>query len=248
MLYVSFIEIFQKSKEGFKASGIDENHSYMLSTLSLFAGMLLMRLLTAITHVLDPDHENFEIMVPSDMSEASKPNEAGPAQADESATSQRGTPEKKLLRMGLNTALAITIHNFPEGVAGMVAGLIDPTVGFTLASAIAIHNIPEGLCISLPVFYATGSRMKGFGLSVLSGMAEPVGALIAWALVAASGEDMHGLVYGILFGMVAGLMIMIVALELLPMAHRFDPKDTLVTHSLVAGMLVMAVSLVLFLV
>ncbi|CAE7460507.1 zupT, partial [Symbiodinium pilosum] len=105
------------------------------------------------------------------------------------------------MRMGLNTALAITIHNFPEGLAGMVAGLIDPSVGFTLTLAIAIHNLPEGLCIALPVYYSSGSRLKGFLLATVSGLSEPVGALIAWGIVASSGQDMNGMIYGILFGM-----------------------------------------------
>mmetsp|Transcript_6012 Transcript_6012/g.10928 ORF Transcript_6012/g.10928 Transcript_6012/m.10928 type:complete len:306 (-) Transcript_6012:392-1309(-) len=251
MLYVSFIEIFHKAKQGFVDAGIDDKHAYMLSTLCMFGGMLLMRLLTAVTRVLDPGQDDFQIMVPdSGASEGLDNSEA--AQSESSHASNPADPkkrnrEKKLLRMGLNTALAITIHNVPEGVAGMVAGLIDPTVGFTLVAAIAIHNIPEGLCIALPIYYSTGSRLMGFVLAILSGLAEPIGAFIAWAIVAASGEDLNGVVYGILFGIVAGIMIMIVAVELLPTAHRYDPKDTVATHGLAAGMLVMAMSLVLFL-
>ena len=88
----------------------------------------------------------------------------------------------------------------------MVAGLIDPSVGFTLTLAIAIHNLPEGLCIALPVYYSSGSRLKGFLLATLSGLSEPVGALIAWGIVASSGEDMNGTIYGILFGMVGGIL------------------------------------------
>ncbi|CAE7494303.1 zupT [Symbiodinium natans] len=252
MLYVSFIEIFQKAKGGFEAAGLAEKHAYMASTLCTFLGMLIMRLLIAAARCLDPDHEDFELVMPG--CDASQPSategtEAPAADIREiSKEEKKGQQEKRLLRMGLNTALAITIHNFPEGLAGMVAGLIDPTVGFTLTSAIAIHNIPEGLCIALPIYYSTGSRLRGFLLSAAAGLAEPVGALIAWGIVGASGEDMHGTIYGILFGLVAGIMIMIVALELLPTAHRFDPKDTVVTHALVAGMLVMATSLVLFMV
>ena len=91
----------------------------------------------------------------------------------------------------------------------MVAGLIDPSVGFTLTLAIAIHNLPEGLCIALPVYYSSGSRLKGFLLATLSGLSEPVGALIAWGIVASSGEDMNGTIYGILFGMVGGIWVSI---------------------------------------
>lgn len=150
--------------------------------------------------------------------------------------------------MGISTALAMTIHNVPEGLAGMVAGLNDPSVGFTLTLAIAIHNIPEGLCIALPIYYSKGSRLHGFLLATLSGLAEPLGALIAWAIVAASNEDMYGTIYGVLFGVVAGIMMILVLMELIPTAHRYDPKDSVVTPSVALGMLVMATSLVLFMV
>eukprot|EP00929_Paragymnodinium_shiwhaense_P032654 TRINITY_DN18072_c0_g1_i1.p1 TRINITY_DN18072_c0_g1~~TRINITY_DN18072_c0_g1_i1.p1 ORF type:complete len:364 (-),score=80.01 TRINITY_DN18072_c0_g1_i1:435-1472(-) len=166
------------------------------------------------------------------------------------ASVQKSTPDsskdKKLMRMGVNTAAAIAIHNFPEGLATFVATLADPAVGITLAVAIAIHNIPEGLCVALPVYYATGSRHQGFMWALLSGLSEPVGAFLGWLLIKATGEDMNQTVYGILFGVVAGMMVMIVVMELLPTAYRYDPKDKCVSASVVAGMMVMAASLCLF--
>lgn len=153
---------------------------------------------------------------------------------------------KKLQRMGLSTAAAIAIHNFPEGLATFVATLADTTVGATLAVAIAIHNIPEGLCVALPIYYASGSRLKGFMWALLSGISEPIGALIGYGIIKSTGDDMNQAVYGTLFGVVAGMMIMIVILELLPTAYRYDPTDTCVTNSLVIGMFVMAASLCLF--
>ena len=116
-----------------------------------------MRLVVAFTHCLDPEHEE-------ELEDLEKRAEDGPPvlHEDSEDSDQVQDPHtKKLMRMGLSTALAITLHNLPEGLAGMVAGLLDPSVGFTLTFAIAIHNIPEGLCISLPVFYSTGSRWKG---------------------------------------------------------------------------------------
>jgi len=154
--------------------------------------------------------------------------------------------DKKLQRMGLNTAAAVAIHNFPEGLATFVATLADPSVGVTLAVAIAIHNIPEGICVALPIYYSTGSRHKGFIWALFSGLSEPVGAFIGWAIIKSSGDDMNQLVYGVLFGIVAGMMIMIVLLELLPTGYRYDPRDKYVTNSLCFGMVVMALSLVLF--
>merc|ERR1711972_479812 len=139
----------------------------------------------------------------------------------------------QLQRMGLNTAAAIAIHNFPEGLATFVATLAEPSVGVTLAIAIGIHNIPEGLCVALPIYYATNSRLKGFLWALLSGISEPVGAFIGWCIIKSTGDDMNQTVYGILFGVVAGMMIMIVILELLPTAYRYDPTDKYVSKSLV---------------
>merc|ERR1712008_48872 len=153
---------------------------------------------------------------------------------------------KDLQKMGLNTALAIALHNFPEGLATFVATLADASVGVTLAIAIAIHNIPEGLCVALPIYYATGSKLKGFVWALLSGLSEPIGAFIGWLIIKGTGDDMNQAVYGVLFGVVAGMMVMIVLLELLPTASKYDPQDSVVTTSLVIGMLVMAASLCIF--
>jgi len=148
-----------------------------------------------------------------------------------------------LIQMGASTALAIAIHNFPEGLATFVAALDDPKVGAVLAIALGIHNIPEGLCVALPVYYATGNRMKGFLWGLLSGLTEPIGALIGWLVLA---KVMKDEVYAILFGLVAGMMTYISFRELIPTAFRYDPNDTLVTYSVILGMLVMAISLILF--
>lgn len=151
--------------------------------------------------------------------------------------------KKKLVNMGLNTALAIALHNFPEGLATFVAALSDPSVGAVLAIAIGIHNIPEGLCVALPIYYATGNRWKGFMWGCLSGLSEPVAALLGWAVLA---NAMSQAAYATLFGLVAGMMVMISFKELLPTAHRYDPEDTVVTYSVVIGMAILAISLVLF--
>ena len=92
--------------------------------------------------------------------------------------------------MGLFSALAIGIHNFPEGLATFMGALTDPTLGISIAVAIAIHNIPEGIAVSVPIYYATGSRKKAFWFSFLSGLAEPLGALIGFLLLKVSGIPM----------------------------------------------------------
>jgi len=162
-------------------------------------------------------------------------------------TSQKKLDEevenKKLVKMGMQTALAIALHNFPEGLATYVAVLDDPKIGAVLAVAIGIHNIPEGFCVSLPIYYATGNRKKAFMWGALSGVSEPIGAILGYLVLANSVTQAS---YGVMFGLVAGMMVMISLKELLPTAYRYDPDDTVVTNSLVAGMLVIAASLVLF--
>lgn len=152
--------------------------------------------------------------------------------------------DDKLVRMGVMTAVAIGIHNFPEGLATFVAALSDPSVGAALAVAIAIHNIPEGLCVAIPVYYATGNRWKAFGWALLSGVSEPIGAGLGWIVLK---DNMSETVYGILFGVVAGMMINITIHELIPTAVRYDPADKITTNSIIVGMAIMALSLLMFL-
>lgn len=149
----------------------------------------------------------------------------------------------KLKKMGLMTALAIGIHNFPEGLATFVATLQDPRVGAALAVAIGIHNIPEGLCVSIPIYYSTGSRVKALLWALLSGVSEPLGALLGYLVLM---KSMGPMAYGIVFGFVGGMMVYICLHELIPTAHRYDPDDKVTTVTIIIGMAVMALSLVLF--
>ena len=110
-----------------------------------------------------------------------------------------------LQKMGLMTALAIGIHNLPEGLATFVAALSDPLNGVAIAVAIALHNIPEGVCVAMPVYYATGSRWKGFWWAVVSGLSEPIGGLLGWLVL--FGNRMSDLAFGVLFCVVAGMMV-----------------------------------------
>ena len=151
--------------------------------------------------------------------------------------------QRRLMNMSLATAIAIALHNFPEGLATFVAVLANPSVGVVLAVAIAIHNIPEGLCVALPVYYASGNRRKAFLWGMLSGITEPIAALLGWAVLSNSYSPT---LFGVFFGLVAGMMVMISIRELLPTAHRHDPQDKVVTTSVIVGMAVMALSLVLF--
>ena len=149
---------------------------------------------------------------------------------------------QKLMRMGVLTALAIAVHNFPEGLATFVSALQAPNVAIPIVAAIAIHNIPEGIAVSVPIYQATGSRRKAFCYSFLSGLAEPLGALVGYLLLLPLMSDA---VFGVLFAAVAGIMVFISFDELLPAAREYG-EHHLSIYGLISGMAVMAVSLLLF--
>lgn len=151
--------------------------------------------------------------------------------------------KQDLVHMGVATALAIAIHNLPEGLVTFVSYMDDPAVGVVLAVGIGIHNIPEGFCVAMPIFYATGNRWKAFMWGILSGVSEPIGALIGYFLL---GGSFSGNTYGILFALVAGIMTMLAVDELLPNAHRYDPENKVTTWALMTGMAALASSLIFF--
>ena len=153
------------------------------------------------------------------------------------------SPSGRLMRMGVFTAMAIAIHNFPEGLATFVSALQEPSIAIPIVAAIAIHNIPEGIAVSVPVYHATGSRIKAFRLSFLSGLAEPLGALIGWLVLM---PFLNDVLYGVIFAAVAGIMVFISFDELLPAAREYGAQH-LSLYGLVSGMAVMAASLLLFL-
>lgn len=147
-----------------------------------------------------------------------------------------------LKRAGIFIALAIGIHNFPEGLVTFVSTLNDVKIGFTVASAIAIHNILEGITVSVPLFYATGNRNKAFFYSFLSGMIEPLGAVIGfWLLRPFLTQHFVSL----LPAFIAGIMVYISLDEILPTAHRYGHGRAVILGTML-GMLVIAVSLLMF--
>jgi len=221
MIYVSLIEIFQKAQTSLVRE-LGEVPGAWATVASFFGGIFLIALIDK----LIPEREN--------------PHEMKSVLAD--AEEEEQIQSKQLMRMGVFTALAIAIHNFPEGMATFVSALQDPGVAIPIVVAIAIHNIPEGIAVSVPIYQATGSRKKAFVYSFLSGLAEPVGALIGWLVLMPVMSDS---IYGILFAAVAGIMVFISVDELLPSAREYG-EHHLSIYGLVAGMAVMAVSLLLF--
>lgn len=148
---------------------------------------------------------------------------------------------KNLMRTGMFTALAIAIHNFPEGLATFGTALGNAQLGIVIALAIAIHNIPEGISVSMPIFYATGNKTKAFIISFFSGIAEPIGAVIGFFVLYSFWTS--ELLYALL-AFVAGIMVYISLDELLPVAHQYGHSHTVII-GVILGMLIMAVSLLL---
>jgi ZIP family zinc transporter len=252
MLYVSFVEIFHKGTDALVAA-YGEPWGHWANVGSFFGGMLLIGGIDQLVPSAGNPHETHteEETAPLHDTTAPMPDfdaiAADPAHAAPGAHDHR-VPEKRLLRMGLFTALAIGIHNFPEGLATFLAALQDPSLGVAIAVAIALHNIPEGISVSVPIFYATGDRRKAFLYSLLSGIAEPVGAAVAYVvLLLFLGGGANGVppqLMGILFGGVAGIMVYISLDELLPTSRAYGKgHDSLI--GLISGMLVMALSLLL---
>ncbi|GLE04148.1 hypothetical protein PINS_up013059 [Pythium insidiosum] len=153
----------------------------------------------------------------------------------------------QLQRMSLLSALALGLHNLPEGVATFVAASQNSSVGFSLAVGIGLHNIPEGIAVAAPIYFATGSRWRGLLWCAISAVAEPVGGALAWLLL---GNGLNPVTEGVLFGVICGIMVCISVKELLPTARRFagdaPAHQRLVTLGVFAGMLVMVASLILF--
>jgi ZIP family zinc transporter len=150
------------------------------------------------------------------------------------------TTGTELFRTGAMTALALTIHNFPEGLATFVTALGDPEVAIPVAAAIALHNVPEGIAVAMPMYYATGNRKRALGYSFASGLAEPLGAVIGYLLLR---NFLSDTLFGVIFAAVAGIMVFISIDELLPSAHEYG-EHHLSIYGFIGGMAVMAISLI----
>lgn len=249
MLYVSFVEIFIKGVDSLVESYGDPM-GHWINAASFFGGMALIGIIDALIPHAENPHEIHSEAETAPLHDPTAPfPDFETLQMKQVADTHDHTQHNhKLMRMGMFTALAIAIHNFPEGLATFLAALEDPSLGIPIAIAIALHNIPEGISVSVPIFYATGNRRKAFFYSFLSGLAEPVGAGIAYlGLRFFFGGDsgmIPSQVMGILFGGVAGIMVYISLDELLPTSRAYGKgHDSL--FGLIAGMLVMAVSLLL---
>lgn len=226
MIYVSFVEIFPKARAALGAE-MSASSAYWLAGAGFFGGILLIGFIDKLVPAYENPHQ------PHSVEEMDLGMEYLPRNEEHDFL--------KLRRTGMMAALAIAVHNFPEGMATFAAALSDPHLGVAIAVAIAIHNIPEGIAVSIPIFYATGDRKKAFSLSFLSGLAEPVGALVGYFILL---PFLSPLVFGMIFAGVAGIMVFIALDGLLPAAAEYG-EHHLCTYGVVSGMGVMALSLLL---
>lgn len=227
MLYVSFVEILDEARVHL-VLGLGEQPGLWATAAAFFGGIFLIALIDKFVPSFENPHEMHRV---EEMENCDLPLQQG----------KRGKPHH-LMRTGMMVAVAVTIHNLPEGLAVFTSAVSQPRLGLVIALAIAIHNIPEGIAVSIPIYCATGSRRKAFWFSLLSGLSEPLGALIGWLVLM---PLMNDVMFGIVFAGVAGIMVFISLDELLPTAQAYG-EHHLSMYGLIAGMMVMAVSLLLF--
>ncbi|HHY28820.1 MAG TPA: zinc transporter ZupT [Desulfitobacterium dehalogenans] len=157
---------------------------------------------------------------------------------EEPAPDEKDKPHQNLYRVGFVSMLAIMFHNFPEGIATFSAGYEDLTMGISIAVAISMHNIPEGITVAMPIYFATGKKKDAFKYTFLSGMAEPLGALLAFLVLR---PFINGFNLGAIFAIVAGIMIYIAIEELIPSSRQYG-HPRLALFATFAGIIIMPLS------
>ncbi|ECL2661784.1 zinc transporter ZupT [Campylobacter jejuni] len=236
MIYISFMEILPTALKDFK-NHYDSHWAELLGLACFFGGILISLLIDKLipedVNPHEPKEDLSELKICPLPQKGQNPPKFHPGEK----LHQINT--KALKRTGIFTALAIAIHNFPEGFATFISSLDNLTLGIVIAIAVAIHNIPEGLAVSLPIYHATGDKKKAFIYSALSGLAEPLGAFVGALILLPFIGD---LTLAISFAVIAGIMVFISLDELLPAAKTYDKAhDSL--YGLIAGMAIMALSL-----
>ena len=238
MVFISFTEILTEAGRMMQLA-YDQTTAAWLTFISFVGGIGLSAVLDKVLPSEGNPHElkRVEQMHP-ETRDPDKPECQGRRLQ---SRVRHGVRDQKLMRLGIFTAIAIGVHNFPEGIATFMSAMSDITVGVSIAVAVAIHNIPEGIAVSVPVYYATGSRRKALAWSVLSGFSEPIGALAGYFILTLFNSDVS---LGFVFASVAGIMVYIAFDELLPAAHKYG-KHHVAIYGLISGMIAIGVSLIL---
>ena len=231
MIFISLTELFPEAQAEIASIG-SLKYGESLVLLAFFAGMGIITLID----FLIPEYEN--------------PHEASGLSLDAKTAAvgvleQTGN-EKALQRLGIMSALAIAVHNFPEGIASFIGALNDPQMGAGITFAIAIHNIPEGIAVAIPIYYATKSKGKALLLATISGFSEVIGALLCWAVTAVFGVQLTegGPIFPLILAAVAGIMIYVSLDELLPTAEKYG-KHHIAIAGVISGMAIMGISLLI---
>lgn len=218
MIYISMIEIFPSA-----VAQLTVDSTPRLANIKAVAAFFIGMLLIAIIDKVIPEKDN-------------------PHDVKNPDTYEEETRNGKLMRTGIKTALALAIHNLPEGLATFLTALNNPRLAIPIVIAIAIHNIPEGISVSVPIYHATGSRRRAFYYSFASGLAEPIGALFGYLILM---PFITPALQGMVNAAVAGIMVFISIDELLPSAREYG-EHHLSVYGFVFGMMLMAVSLIMF--
>lgn len=263
MIFISLYEIIGKSEDGFttaKMKAKEDPTPRIFALLSFALGFLITYFIEFIVDKIMPESHkevekfNFDDIDAHVANMESQGDELASKKEESDEDAPVITEEKsktKLVRTGIITAIAIGIHNIPEGMITFFGVFENWRFAASLAFAIAMHNIPEGLCVAVPIYFATGSKRKAIFWTSISAITEPIGGLIAWGIVKATGNPLAqsaegNVAIGLMFGIVAGMMTFIVINELLPAARQHDPENKVTTHFTFLGMLVMGLSIYLF--
>jgi len=219
MIYISFMEILHESRINLSLL-YGERAGNIYTILGFFGGVLIAALIDRVLPSFENPHEIRSV---------------------EELSGGRPRKGQGMARVGIITAFAVALHNLPEGIATFMAAMHSTELGIALAFAVAIHNIPEGIAISIPIYFATGSKRKAFFYSFLSGMTEPLGALICYLILM---PFISIVTLNITLAVVAGIMIYIALDELLPASHEYGHYH-ISLYGVISGMLLMAGSLIM---
>ena len=227
MIFISLAELLPEAQAEIVAIG-SVKYGEALTLLAFFGGMGIIMLID----FLVPEYEN--------------PHEVSELSLEDGSQSSQSNKEKALHKLGILSALAIAIHNFPEGIATFIGALNDPQMGASITFAISIHNIPEGIAVAIPIYYATKSKGKALLYATLSGFSELLGALLCMAVTAVFGVDLSagGPASPLILAAVSGIMIYISLDELLPTAEKYG-KHHIAIAGVISGMAIMGISLLI---
>ena len=194
-----------------------EGLGFLWSNLSFFSGIIILFL---IDRLIPHAHEDMSV---------------------DSYCGDEDFERRRLMKCGLLVAAGVAIHNFPEGLAVLFSSIKSLSLGIPVAFAIALHNIPEGIAVSVPIYYATQSEKKAFGYSILSGIFEPIGAVVGYLILF---SFITPLILDAVLALVAGMMVFISFDELIPVSREYG-SEHLANLGLFLGMVAMVASIYL---